>query len=603
MVVRQVLKPHTAESPSALAESSDNLQNFRHIHNKLKSQGTKTCLLRDWLPVIAVVILAIVIRLHRTSTENFYLLAGSDGPYFALQVKYLLLHHRLAFADMPLLFVWGAVFAKILYIFHAGPLEHCILLSVKLTDAFLPPLTAIPVFLIAIELNKPCTKLRWATNTVIAFATLSFTPLVHFSYQLQKNGAAVPLVFLYIYYVIRILKRQNRGDLIKAGTVLLVCALTHFGSCGLLLFASFLILISWLTIVASQKGFYPVKILLFVGSGFVLIFVLIAILDEQRFARILHAPFKLLEAPALLFSLSGHNLVFFQPLISILFLTILLAIQGIIILIRNRMVIAKYKFVIGLSLAFCTLFLSNPFLGLEWAKRLFMLAYIPLSILYLVIFSFLTTRWLRACSMLAFLFLVVIAFASALFEKPFISLGSKAFEEFKQLNSKVNLKNNDAVVGRQDLRLLANWCFESKGVADYLLTKNEFNKYHSIYWVRQVKDNGLAFHEAPKTIPANYDKQFAGEYFEVYKITSAENLPVRPEKIFKGTRGTIVGSFANRLLVKEYNSNFIRTVYVKEDKNYAANFPVGTEVEVNGELTPFSLAIRADTVKKVNSFK
>lgn len=530
------------------------------------------------------------------------MLAGSDGPYFALQVKYLIEHHRLAFPDMPLLFTWGAFFSKVLYALHFGSLNDCILLSVRLTDTFLPPLTAIPVFLIAKEFYSQRKNLDWAGYVMIAFATLSYTPLVHFSYQLQKNGSAIPLVFLYFYYVIRIIKYQHRGDFVKALVVLFVCALTHFGSCGMLLFSSFLILIGWLFSFAQQPN-YPVKKVLLVVTCIILILCIIAFLDLERFERMIHAPLKLFEAPVILFSLSGQNLMFFQPLITILILINLLAILGIVVIVRNRFIIDKYKVFIGLSFAICTLFMANPFLGLEWAKRLFMMAYIPLTVLYLLIFSFITTKWLKTFSILAFLFLLIISFASALFQKPFISISNKAFAEFRQLNSKVDFNNNDAIVSRQDLRLLANWSFQSKGVSDYLLTKNEFNKFHSVYFIQQVKDKSLGIREAKKPLPENYYKLFAGNYFEVYKITSVVDLPIEPEKIFKGIRGVIVERFANGLLVKDYKTGLVRTVYIKNEKQNPVNLPVESKVEINGELTPFSLAIRAETIKKVKSFE
>ncbi|MEO7211046.1 MAG: hypothetical protein ABIY35_08865, partial [Chitinophagaceae bacterium] len=162
----------------------------------------------SWLPVIACIIIAIAIRLYRTSTANHYLLAGSDGPYFPLQVKYLVDHSHLAFSDMPLLFTLGALFSKILYFLHIGTENECILLSVRFIDAFLPPLSAIPVFLIARVLTTKNIKFSFAIYLMVAYSILNYTPLFIFSFQLQKNGLAVFFVFLYIYYIIKTLKYE-----------------------------------------------------------------------------------------------------------------------------------------------------------------------------------------------------------------------------------------------------------------------------------------------------------------------------------------------------------------------------------------------------------
>ena len=556
----------------------------------------------SWLPVIAFIVIAIIIRLYRTSTANHYLLAGSDGPYFPLQVKFLLEHYHLAFSDMPLLFTLGALFSKILYFLHIGNENECILFSIRFIDVFLPPLSAIPVFLIAKELINKNVKPTFASYLIVAFAILNFTPLFIFSFQLQKNGFAVFFVFLYIYYIIKTLKYENRSDIIKAIIVLILCALTHFGSFGILIFVTLIIFIFWIFSNNNKRNLLFTKKLLLVTATFGLIFSLIAFFDFTRFLRIVHLPLKIFEAPVILFALKGQNILFHGQRLIILVLTNLLAIQGIILILRNRSVMDKYKVIIGLSFAICSIFLSNPFLGLEWAKRLFTMAYIPLAVLYLIIFSTISSRWIKLPTAFAFLLLLFVSFISALFQKPEISISKEAFVEFQQLNNKISFKTNDVIVSRQDLRLLANWTFQTKGVSDYLLTKAEFDKYNSVYFINQINGTNPFNSDTRKPIPNNYSIVYRGNYFEVYKIINNNNLPTEPQKIFKGIRGTIVENSENKLLVKDYKTGNIRTVLIKNIKQRLVNIRNGIKVEINGEWTPFSLTIDAETIKEIASF-
>lgn len=556
----------------------------------------------SWLPAILFIVTAIVIRLYRTSTENYYLLAGSDGPYFPLQVKYLAEHYHLAFSDMPLLFAVGALFSKILYFLHTGTENECILLSVRFIDAFLPPLSAIPVFLIAQELTAKNIKFTFASYLTVAFSILNFTPLFIFSYQLQKNGVAVFLVFLYVYYVIRTLKYENTGDLTKIIVVLVLCALTHFGSFGLLALASLLVFIFWICNYANKLSFASAKKLLFITPTIALVFLLIAVFDFARFLRIIHVPLKIFEAPVILFALKGQNFLLKGQTLIILVLTNLLAIQGIVVILRRRFVMDKYKVIIGLSFATCSMFLSNPFLGLEWANRLFMMAYIPLTVLYLIVFETISSRWIKIPTVLIFVLLLFVSFRSALFQKPVISISKEAFAEFQHLDHKINFGENDAIVSRQDLRLLANWTFQTKGVSDYLLSKAEFDKYHSVYFIRQIKGENPYIRDIQKPIPGNYLYIFKGNYFEVYKIVDKTNLPTESQKIFKGVIGTIVESSETKLLVKDYKTGNIRIVFIKDIKENLSNIHNGMKVEINGEWIPFSLAIHAETIKKIESF-
>ena len=555
-----------------------------------------------WLPVLFFIAIAIIFRLYRTSTENHYLLAGSDGPYLPLQVKSMFEHYHLAFSDMPLLFTLCTIFAKILYLLHIGTENSCILLSVRFIDAFLPPLSAIPVFLIASELKTERIKSNIIIYLMVAFAILNFTPLFIFSHQLQKNGLAVFWIFFYLYYILKILKYENRKDVFKAIAILILCAFTHVGSFGILIFISSLIFIFWFTNQNDKYKLQSLKKLFLASTILISAIMLVAIFDYTRFLRIIHIPLKIFEAPVILFALNGQNFLLHGPTLIILVVTNLLSIQGIILLLHHRSHMDKYKVIIGLSFATCSMFLANPFLGLEWANRLFMLAYIPLTVLYLIVFNAISTRWIKIPTAIIFVFLLAISFVNALFNKPLISISKEAFAEFQKINDSLIFKQNDAIVSRQDLRLLANWTFETKGVTDYLLTKNEFGKYNAVYFIQQIKGNNPLLRDTRIPIPGNYSNIFTGIYFEIYKINDDTNLPTEPQKIFKGVKGTIIEIGNNKILVKDHNTNKIRTVFIKGIGTNILNIHKGMKVEINGEWIPFSLSINAETIKAIGRF-
>jgi len=568
----------------------------------IKNKSDRRDKLIKWLPVIALIVIAIIFRLYRTSTENHYLLAGSDGPYVPLQVKTMFENHRLAFPDMPLLFTLCTLFAKLLYLLPIGTQNECILLSVRFIDAFLPPLAAIPVFLIARELKTGKIKSTFANYLMVAFAILSFTPLFIFSHQLQKNGLAIIWVFLYLYYTFKIIKYENRKDIFKAIAVLIICALTHLGSFVLLVFISFLILAFRFFFQNDKFKIPSLKKLLLAAILLISIFALVAIFDYTRFSRIINAPLKIFEAPVVLFALNGQNFVLHGQTLIILIAMNLLAIQGIILLLRQRNNLDNYKIILGLALATCTLFLSSPFLGLEWANRLFMIAYIPITVLYLIIYNSIPGKWIKIPTTFVFIVLLTISFSFALFNKPVISISKNAYSELQQIKGKISFSRNDAIVGRQDLRLLANWTFETKGVSDYLLTKDEFNKYNSVYLLKQIKDKNPQIRSAEPVVTNNCTPIFKGEYFEIFKINDNSELPVEPKKIFKGVKGTIIEISNKKLLVKDYKTSKIRTVLINAIDTKTLNIHNGMKVEINGEWIPFSLSLNAETIKEVESF-
>ncbi len=553
----------------------------------------------NWWPVILFIAVAVLIRICTTSGESFYLLAGSDGPYVPLQVKYLFERGHLALPDMPLLFTLVASLAKLLFFFQTGSENECILWATRIIDVIIPPLAAIPFFLIVRQLNDERSGNRWINYLLVAYAILNFTPIVFFSCQLQKNGMALVWVFTYLYYGIRFLKLPDRKDAIKAMVAMLLCALTHFGSFGLLLFISFSIGVFNLILNKRRPGFLLSKYFWLAVGCCIGSIGLIAYFDSIRFFRMIQAPLKLFEAPVVLFALHGQNYVLHGSVLLTVVVTNLLTISGLYLLVKHRKGIEDYKYVLGLACACCALLLSCPFLGLEWAKRLFMLAFVPLIILSAVVINSLVSKWYKRFFISLSGGLLLLSLASALLEKPFLSISYEALEEFELLNQKISLTPNDAVVCRQDLRLLASWAFQTKGVQDYLITKQEFSKYDALFCIvqRKGKNPGLLQQEGKEG--EHLDKVYAGDYFEVYKLMDNSGLPEEPGKIFKGIRGVIMSKNEDIIVVKDFKSGYLRKVDVEDIVQESELFTLGMAVEINGQWTPFSLTIRAETIREI----
>lgn len=557
---------------------------------------------KQWIPVIIFIVIAIVFRFYRTSTENHYLLAGSDGPYLPLQVRSLFEYYKLAFPDMPLFFALCTIVAKLFYFLQLGTVNECVLMSVRFIDTLIPPLTAIPVFLITKELCKEYTKIKFSNYLLVAFSILSFTPIFIFSFQLQKNGLATLLIFTYLYYALKIIAQENKSDFIKATIVLFLCVFTHFGSFGFLVFLTLLTFIIWYLVQKNKFNTQSFKKILGLVAVLIFSFSLIALFDYSRFLRIVNVPYKLFEAPVLLFALAGQNFVLNGSNLIILIAMNLLAIIGVVVLIRQRKQIEKYKYITGLSMAICTIFLSNPLLGLEWASRLFMLAYIPVTVLYIVLYSFSANNWFKIPTISIFSILLFISFGTSLFDKSPMAMDKSSFKELQQMQDKNLFLKSDAIVARQSLRILSNWVFNVKGVDKYLLTKDEFNKYSSVYLLKQLKGRNPLARGSEPSLGDSVLSIYKGEHFEVFKLTSNSQLPTKPEKIFKGIRGIIHNIVGNKVSITDIKTNKTRTIYYEAHNEKFPKLNVGMKVEVNGEWLPFSIDINAETIKEIDKF-
>ena len=557
---------------------------------------------KQWTPVIVFIVIAIAFRFYRTSNENYYLLAGSDGPYLPLQVRSLFENYKMAFPDMPLLFVLCTLVAKLFYFLHFGTVNECVLLAVRFVDTLLPPLTAIPVFLIASELYKEDLKIKFSNYFLVAFSILSFTPLYIFSFQLQKNGLATILIFSYLFYVLKIITYEKKTDLIKAVVVLIICAFTHFGSFGVIVFITIITFLVWLLTQKNIFKSHTFKISISLITVLIVSFTLIAFFDYTRFLRIINVPFKIFEAPVLLFALAGQNFVFNGANLTILIVMNLLAIIGIIVLARQRKQLDKNIFIIGSSMAICTIFLSNPMLGLEWANRLFMLAYIPITILYLILYKINDNKWFKIPTLSIFSILLFVSLGTSLFDKSPRTMDDSSFRELQQMKDKNIFVNSDAIVARQSLRILSNWVFNAKGVDKYLLSKDEYNKYTSVFLLKQLKGRNPNARGSEPSLGDSVLSVYKGEHFEAFKLISNAQLPTKPEKIFKGIRGIISNISGNKLLITDIKTNKTRTIYYDTHNEQFSKLKIGMKVEVNGEWLPFSIDIKADTIKELEKF-
>lgn len=504
---------------------------------------------------------------------------------------------------MPLLFLITTLLAKFLFLLHITNQATCILISVRLIDSFLPPLAAIPVFLIAKELVGSYDKTKVITYLIVAFSILNFTPLFVFSFQLQKNALATVFIFSYLYYVVKILKYKTKNDIIKSLLFLIICMLTHFGSFGLLVFLSLSIFLVWFSTQKNKWNTYTLKVFLGLVLAVIIVLLFIAIVDYTRFIRIINLPIKIFEAPVLLFALNSQNFILKGQTLIILIGSNLLAIFGFVFILRNKKQFDNYKFVLAFSMCISILFLSNPLLGLEWASRLFMLAYIPLVILYLIVYNSTCNNIIKIPTIIIFSILLFISIGSSTFDKPFRSINDSSFNELQQLKNKNLFTKNDAIVARQSLRILSNWVLETKGVDKYLLSKDEYKKYPSVYLLKQINGKNLMLRGSEPNFGSSQKLIWKGDYFEVYKIINDFDLPYKPQKIFKGVIGTIYSFSENKILVKDNKTNKIRTVYYNNRDTSFANLNNGNKVEINGEWMPFSLSINAETIKNLEKFE
>jgi hypothetical protein len=549
-----------------------------------------------WSPVFAFIIIAATIRCWLNSSTN-YLLIGGDGPYYPLQVRNMMEHGKLALPDMPLLFMIEAFAAKVLLLFNVSSANGCVLTAIKLIDAVFPPLTAIPVFLISKELYTKGVKSRLLSYLLVGFSIINITTTHIFSSGLQKNGFAVVWMFIYLYFLIKLLKTEERKYIWYSLFLLVLCALTHFGCFSILLFSTVVIIIAWALYNKERISHFNIRNTIAILTILIATLAMIGYFDPNRLDRLIHIPVRLFEFPVYLLATSGFNVSeYLSPLHMIISNFLALIALGIIIKYRKEIEVSDK--VIVVSFIIVTFTLASPLLGLEWANRLHIMSYVPTTMVYLVIFNKVKTAWIKVIPALSFLGIILLCSLNVPPNRGCIT--NTAYTEFSQINKSVNFTTNSVVIGRQDLRLLASWEFKTKAAADYLLTKEDFKKYDAVYVIRQIDGNNFSKGRprGDAEIPANSIKIYSGPCFELYKLNNNDGWLGGMGKPPKA-KGTILSKSDNLLVLKNDKTGIQRTIelspHTKLDKSISQLKP-GMQIEVWGVLKPFSLNIIAESI-------
>jgi hypothetical protein len=282
----------------------------------------------------------------------------------------------------------------------------------------------------------------------------------------------------------------------------------------------------------------------------------------------------------------------------------LLALLALVLIIINRKKINGPDKVFALSLTVLSFILSSPLFGLEYANRLFMMSYIPISILYMFIFNEIRSGWIKVIPVLLFSCLTVFSIGSGVFDHLAVSITENAFSEFKQINRAVSFSQQSLITARQDLRLLGSWVFRTKESPDYLFADGDFDKYDAVYIIKQVDGNNLrAARYRQPDIPLNSLLVFKGNYFELYKLSKGAGWNSGGGKPLRFS-GKITDIRGDRLILSTGQSGNTSTVEVSKNtiihlSRQGTKLSIGMYIEVWGNWEPFSLTVNAEAISEV----
>lgn len=414
---------------------------------------------------------------------------GTNGAYSLVQARSLLEKGTLGFPDYPFLFALQAGLATIIRRLTGLGTEPSIVLAVKVCLAALPPLAAIPVFLLgrrwSLRLCCPESRLPLVAAAMISFGA----PAISMTGEFDKNALALLWLAGMLLAMHTCMERRSPGSLIAAALFLVLLGLTHIGAFG----AGVLVFVCISGVYLTRPGARPLRVTLPVLAGLLVILAATEALvfwnfDPARVERLLGAitnpaGFMSRHAGAMP-SPPGAPLPEF-PLLSLVQIAVL-GIAGAFLfrfVWRRRATLndADIALVCGSILAILSM--TGPWIRNDAAMRLALICVVPGTVVFL--FVLLHQRNLRRRRMATAVLALLVVASGLVRTAPggWRVLGGGAYEELKSLSSELSQPERTLIVAAHGLEWHTAWTLHTRVAQAPALCTDDWQRYDQVFFL------------------------------------------------------------------------------------------------------------------------
>ena len=415
------------------------------------------------VPLLTSFMAAIAGIVAKLSLTKGDLLPGLDGAFYWVQVRSVLENHSLAFSDLPLVFWVQAAIAKVV-----GDVP----LGVRISDAVLPALSAIPIYLIARRFKNP-----FLPAIAILVVLLHPIQLYFFTGDFIKNEAAIPAVFFMALVLVNWESRSKKISVIYLIILFAITALSHFGTALL----AFILIVLWGLLQMRRSGLkFWLKGLALSSLTFVVLLTSLAVIVPSRFERLV----EFLTTPSAIFVRPVIDGIIHGYANSIITFTIITSQIAVVVLAiiswRSRSNFTFSDMSLVISSLIVTFVLSSPFISMEWADRLTGLSFVPLSVAAILIFGNADENMFKAPVVLLAAATLISSIAFTSYEMKIVFSDEK-YSDFKQLVQQVDIPNNSVIVARHGVQYLSAWHFETDVVLESFFETADLSSYSAVF--------------------------------------------------------------------------------------------------------------------------
>jgi hypothetical protein len=519
------------------------------------------------------------------------LIPGRNGGYYLIQARALLERGALGIPDFPLTFFLHATAAKILHVVTGHSLEACITLAVRLCDAFLPPLLAIPVFLFGRAVCTRAGRTLWPAYAAAALAVLS-APALMMTGDFEKNSLGLVWLAGLIAAQHAWMTKHTRPRTLAIIALLSLCGLTHIGVFGV---ALLLTLVTWgteLTMLRDRDGLKMLShfVVLMAASALLVAAVSGVVLWKFDPARI-HRLAGAFSHPVTFLQNGGHTdgrgpgpgprpamtpgdapSRFGPPpgmgqgkpfggrpggmpppgpggvsqhVATRAFLLLALATFVTALFRRQNALTADRATAVGCAATL--LLLTGPWVGEDIENRLQLIAVIPAAFAAVFVMAHAPGRWTGPCCSVVLVALVTFTTAPLLARSGQPVIGAKALAELRTFAPRIAHPDRTLIVAPHGLEWWTAWALHTHVAQSRALRASDWSKYDAVLFIREKRHDGEGFpgmgdqpppgfdgrHGGPpmmdEVLPEGAETLHDGTYFRLARVVTPPEGLIRPE--------------------------------------------------------------------------
>jgi len=464
-----------------------------------------------------VFLISVAIRmLINFSTEY---IPGGNGAYYLVVVRNILETGSMWYSDFPLVFYLEAALAYIFMSVGVTNMNSAIDLSCRVFDSIVPAFSVIPAYLIVNKiLNKENGLLPKIVIASFSILYIYFFTLVS---DFQKNALGLLWLYWLLYYVLKTLESNSVKNILFSLFFFVLTALTHYGCIAVAIIVvsisitiPFLLRFSWRKVLISSGAVLAVV-------GATLFF--IEYMFPYRFSTLIHAPIKMFESPVLGYILKKQPVVTPVDIFTILLIN-LVSIFSLFKYLKNFKFLTKEERSFILIMIILSLFLSSPFLSLDYAQRLYFISYV--FIVPLIAFCYRTVNKSIEKNILTSIIMIILLGSSLVsIRKPnYSNMSDDLFNEMVKMKPYLQQDEKSVIVARHGLEFWSTWIFRNMGVRQEQLSADYWRWYNKVFFLIQKKDvtpfgpagiYGKPF--AEPAVPPKSKLIFSNESFDLFE--------------------------------------------------------------------------------------